>query len=172
MRLLLAAAVVAVIWPGAIVHAEPAGDTRSVAFGDLELTYDPALWSVARGDNHLKIECADRRCRSTPVYASIVDDPHHVGCTGEAIPARFAHSTFATEYPSEDTKVWSATHDGLTFYFAEIYIGCRNLAGGPVIACTHHDGATYFFEAPGDHCRTPWGIAAAIEGLLEGLKPK
>lgn len=174
MRLLsvIALGVLVTSLPNAIVHAEPAKEPRTVVFGDLQLTYDPALWSVAERDGHLAIECSDRDCRNISVYASMEDDPRGDGCTADAAVAGLGHMTFADEYLYEDTEGWSARHDGLTFHFATYYLGCRNLAGGPVLACTHHNGTTYLFEAPGKHCHTPWGIEAAVTELLLGVKPR
>ena len=64
------------------------------------------------------------------------------------------------------------SHAGLTFLIAEGDFGCRNLAGGPVRACTTYAGKTYMFDAPGQHCHTQYRAAERVNEILRGLEPR
>lgn len=133
--------------------------------GDLKLAFDAGRWAVDGAGDHYDITCQAYDCFGIEVAVTIADaatDP----CTGEAVVV----DPFGYAY--RETISAEQIVNGLTFLVAEHDIGCRNLAGGPLRACTTHAGKTYTFDAPGRHCRTHFTAGAQVLHLLGGLTPR
>ena len=86
-----------------------------------------------------------------------------------ARPKRWPSRTPIRHFPA---RIDEFSHAGLTFLVAEGDFGCRNLAGGPVRACTTHGGKTYLFDAPGQRCHTAWHAGERVNEILQGLRPR
>ncbi len=144
-------------------HAKPPRVNGLAWIGGLALHFDASRWQVNGAGTRYDLYCTTYDCARTTVSVAIVDRPN--ACTEEAL----AFDDRDSRFPG---YLDTFTHDGLTFHIAEADIGCRNLAGGPVRACTSYGGKTYMFDAPGRACRTHPGAAARLNEILRGLRPR
>jgi hypothetical protein len=133
--------------------------------GDLKLAFDAGRWAVDGAGDRYDITCKAYDCFGIAVAITIADavtDP----CTGDAVFVDPLGYTYR-EPIMEERLI-----NGLSFRIAEHDIGCRNLAGGPLRACTTHAGRSYTFDAPGRHCRTHFTAGEQVLHLLGGLSPR
>ena len=131
--------------------------------GDLELGFDASRWDVNGADTAYDVYCKTPGCANTTIAITIA--PGADACTPEAL-------AFADADPAFPGRIDEFSHAGLTFLVAEGDFGCRNLAGGPVRACTTHGGKTYLFDAPGQHCHTSRQAGEHVNEILQGLRPR
>ncbi len=142
-----------------------AEETVITPVGGLMLHHDPARWTVtATGPGAYTIACPVRECEEAVVEVEIVPESERA-CSGAAVVAMSE---------AAEREVWRRTVEphyaaGLDFRAVTVDIGCRNLAGSPVHACTSHAGRSYFFTAAGEHCRTPPGYENAVLRLLNSF---
>jgi len=148
--------------------ASPVGEAPAAAVevmatapvGGLDLLYDPTIWNVTSDERGTQVVCQAHDCRD--VYLTItVADPEESPCT-EALLTGYWGTDAATTVKA----------NALSFLVTTLDFGCRNLAGGPLYACTAHRDKTYFVAAPGDHCHTPWHHEDIVLGVLQGLRPR
>lgn len=132
----------------------------STPVGDLDLHYDPEAWDVTSGETGTHVACRADGCRDVSLTIAVAD-PAEAPCT-EALLTGYWGTEEATKVDTDTLSFIVTTHD----------LGCRNRAGGPVYACTAHAGKTYFVNAPGDHCQTPWQHEDIVLGVLRGLRPR
>ena len=150
--------------------AEPPRVNGVVWIGDLELHFDANRWAVNGADTSYDIYCQAAGCSRTTIAINVTDEAS-VACTPEAL-------TSSNARPSSDAPasfsggVDRFSRAGLTFLVAEGSFGCRNLAGGPVHACTSYSGRTYLFDAPGEGCQTRDHAGKRVNEVLQGLRPR
>ena len=131
--------------------------------GGLALHFDANRWDVNGAETRYDVYCKTSDCLHTSIAITIAEKPD--ACTPDAL--RFDADTVRAPL-----NVDTYSHAGLTFLIAEGDLGCRNLAGGPVHACTSFGGRTYLFNAPGQHCHTGWHASERVNEILQGLSPR
>ncbi len=144
-------------------HAKPPQVNGLAWIGDLELRFDAGRWDVNGAETAYDVYCKAYDCFHTTIAITIIDRPD--ACTPEVL-------AFKDARPSFPGRTDGFSHTGLTFLIAEGDFGCRNLAGGPVRACTTYAGKTYLFDAPGQHCHTHFKAPARVDEILQGLRPR
>lgn len=146
--------------------------TATAAIGDLALTYDPVLWRVDRTGAATAIACIDYDCQGALVTVTMEPDRGMAGCSETAMLGGLGLGL--EDIGLSIGEGWSSSRivNGLVLHQATLDIGCRNLAGGPVLACTRHGGQAYVFNAVGEHCRTPFDHREIVSDLLSGLRPR
>ncbi len=149
--------------PALPASAEPPPVNGLAWVGDLELRFDANRWAINGADAAYVIHCRIHDCRRTEIFVSI-SDATDADCTPKGLI--FDQGGSYSDWP------FDLENEGLQFHVSEADIGCRNLAGGPVRACTTFGGRTYNFDAPGQHCRTPYGAGHRVEEILRGLRPR
>ncbi len=144
-------------------HAQPPHVNGVAWIGDLELRFDANRWDVNGADTAYNVFCTASGCAHTAIAVTVVDAAE-TACTPDALHPDDPEGS----QPQTD----KFDKSGLTFLVSEIDLGCRNLAGGPVHACTTYGGKTYLFDAPGEGCHTPWHASEHVDEILQGLKPR
>jgi hypothetical protein len=162
MRLL--AFLIALLLLASSAYAKPPRVNGVAWIGDLELRFDANRWEVNGADGAYDVYCNARDCNGTWIAIAIAGEGE-TACTPEAL-------TFEDGLRSSPASTDRFNRAGLTFLVAEGDFGCRNLAGGPVRACTSHDGRTYTLHAPGQQCHTSPHASQFVNEILEGLKPR
>ena len=145
------------------VHAKAPRVNGLAWIGGLELSFDANRWDVNGADTAYDVYCKTPGCAHTSIAITIA--PEAAACAPEAL-------VFADADPAFPGRIDTFSHAGLTFLIAEGDFGCRNLAGGPVRACTTHGGKTYLFDAPGQHCQTQYKASERVNEILQGLRPR
>ncbi len=145
-------------------HAKPPRVNGLAWIGGLELHFDANRWEVNGANSAYDIYCKTYDCFNMTIAVTIADEAA-VACTPEAL--KFDEAERARQGRTDRFR-----QAGLTFLVAEGDFGCRNLAGGPVSACTTYAGKTYMFDAPGQHCHTKWHAAERVNEILRGLRPR
>ena len=170
LRLPAAAVLASIALSSPAPAAEPPHVNGILWIGTLALHFDALTWAVDGSDRRYRIACLRRECRGAVIDATIEDDESGDLCSPEAMAGRLgrenARLSMGHRFPA------SMTVHGLTVHTATLVIGCRNLAGDPLVACTHLAGRTYLFDAPGDGCHTWYGHADVVLELLTGLRPR
>ena len=144
-------------------YAKPPHVNGIAWIGSLELHFDANRWDVNGADKAYAIYCKTTDCAHTTIAITITDQPG--ACTPDALKFKDAR-------PSVPGRIDTFSHAGLSFLVSEGSFGCRNLAGGPVHACTSHAGKTYMFDAPGRHCQTQYKASERVNEILRGLRPR
>jgi hypothetical protein len=165
----LAAATLAVTIAGNAAAIEPLEmlpDSKARArIGDLKLYHDPAAWRVDGGGDFYAVRCRGVECDDPLMTIGIVPGDRSA-CGPGAVIDRSA-ADYPDAWKREATTAGGAIR--LTVHVATLDLGCRNRAGSPVYACTRHNGRVYWFEAPGEMCRTTVRETEALLHLLNGL---
>ena len=143
-------------------HAKPPRVNGVVWIGGLELRFDANRWDVNGAKTAYDLFCKTVDCANTTIAVTITEGET---CTPETLVFD------DVDQPSE-VRVDKFSRAGLDFLVSEGDFGCRNRAGGPVRACTTHDGRTYVFYAPGQACRTSPHIGESVDEILQGLRPR
>lgn len=141
----------------------PDGMARA-RIGDLQLYHDPREWRVDRDGQGYAVRCLGAGCDSPLMSIRVLAADQSV-CTPGAVIDR-SLPLFPDAWTRRAT---TASAIGLTVHVATLDQGCRNWAGSPVFACTEHNGSIYWFEAPGEGCRTSHRETEALLDLLNGL---
>ena len=130
-------------------HAKPPRVNGVAWIGGLALHFDANRWDVNGAESTPTTSIARHATASTRRLPS--PSP-----TRPMPPARRRRLTFEDADPAfRHGRTDTFSHAGLTFLVAEGDFGCRNLAGGPVRACTTYAGKTYMFDAPGQQLSHP-----------------
>ncbi len=144
-------------------YAKPPRVNGLAWIGGLELSFDASRWDVNGAETAYDVYCKTPDCAHTTIAVTIA--PEADACTPEAL-------TFADARPTFPGRIDKFSHGGLSFLTAEGDFGCRNLAGGPVRACTAYGGKTYLFDAPGQGCTTAPDASHRVDEILQGLRPR
>ena len=158
------AILIAVLFLAPAAYAKPPHVNGLAWIGGLELRFDANRWEVNGAGNAYDVFCSAPDCARTAIAITIAGEAD-AACAPEAL-------AFADANPAFPGRLDRFNHAGLAFLVAEGDFGCRNLSGGPVRACTTHDGKTYLFDAPGQHCHTAWHAGERVGEILRGLKPR
>ncbi len=145
-------------------YAKPPHVNGLAWIGGLALHFDANRWQVNGAGTRYDVFCTAPECAHTTIVITIADAAG-TACTPEAL-------AFADARPSFPGHLDEFSHAGLNFLIVEGDFGCRNLAGGPVHACTTHGGKTYLFDAPGQRCHTRWHASERVNEILQGLSPR
>ena len=151
-------------------YAKPPHVNGVAWIGGLALHFDANRWDVNGAGNAYVVYCKTFDCSGTTI-AVTVKDAAVTACTPATLAFDRQPADDAT-LPVTPGRVDTFSHAGLSFLITEGDFGCRNLAGGPVRACTTYGGKTYVFDAPGRSCRTRPDAGERVDAILQGLKPR
>jgi hypothetical protein len=145
-------------------YAKPPRVNGLAWIGGLELQFDANRWDVNGADDEYDVFCKAADCAHTSIAVTISNEAQ-LACTPETLDLR------DPDHPRpQQTSQFGQS--GLTFLISEADLGCRNLAGGPVRACTTYGGKTYLFDAPGQQCHTQRHASERVSEILQGLRPR
>jgi hypothetical protein len=135
---------------------------RTVAIGDLALSFDASAWSIEGGGGRYLI----RQTGGKPDEAVAIEvTGDGQGCTPAAMEeiGRLA-------YPDALARRWTTIRrPGFDLHVATLDMGCRNWTGSPVFACTVFRDKGYFITADPGGCATPPNYDRSVGDLLAGL---
>lgn len=163
MTMLAGAVLAAAVVPG---HADDDEFTRT-NIGSLTLRHHATAWAVAATEAGTTLSCADPDACGRAV---IRFEPAAGDVQCSAASAIAASEIAAPEAWSR--QVETIRPPGLAVHMATVDLGCRNLAGSPVFACTADRGVVYRISQLDEGCRTPRSNVDAVRELLAGLSAR
>jgi hypothetical protein len=145
--------------------AGAAGSLATIAVGDLVLWFDGSKWRVEPHGQSYEIHAVEAGPRHVPISIAVTDDGSRP-CSPEAVT-----DLSRVFYPDAWTyHVRTMSRPGFDLHVATLDMGCRNLTGSPVFACTAYKGKDYFLTAAPGGCReTPPDYGGPVFDLLMGL---
>jgi hypothetical protein len=142
-----------------------AGGLATIPVGDLVLWFDGDIWRVERQGQSYEIHAIGAGPGDAPISLTVTGDGSKP-CSPEAVldlakllySGAWMHGVRTVPRPGFDLQV------------ATLDMGCRNLTGSPVFACTAYQGKDYFLTAVPGGCReTPPNYDGPVLDLLMGL---
>ena len=142
-----------------------AGSLATIPVGDLVLWFDGNIWRIEPDGQIYEIHAVGAGLADVPINLSVSDEGSRP-CSPEAV-TDLAKVLYADAWMHHARTI---SRPGFDLHVATLDMGCRNLTGSPVFACTAYRGKDYFLTAVPGGCReTPPDYDGPVFDLLMGL---
>ena len=139
--------------------------TGDIIIGALARPSEAGRWLLRQTVDRYMVACNDQDCRGDLIDIAVTRD-----AGGECSDAMLGERVGGAYPRAFEAKLVTIVRPGLAIRAALIDMGCRNLTGSPVQACTAVAGDLYVFSADAGGCRdTPPDFDRPVLEFLNGL---